>query len=56
MPPPGNHPHDDYRGDKRLPSLGVEVEPRAFELKVMIGHDTALLEKLEAVFPGDLDM
>ena len=40
MPPPSNHSDDDNRGDKRLPSLGVKIEARAFELKIM--HDTAL--------------
>lgn len=39
---PDNHPDDDDRGDERLPSLGVEIEAGAFELKVMVGHDTAL--------------
>jgi hypothetical protein len=56
MPEPRNHPHDDDGGDERLPSLCVEIEPRAVELKVVVGHDTALLKVSELFFRGDLDM
>jgi hypothetical protein len=46
---------DDDGGNNPEPSLGVEVEARAFEFQMLIGHDTQL-SNFRAVFPGDLDV